>query len=45
MTGMHSALLCAAVLAAAVAVFSLVTLRSVPKVIEEEPEPGPVAAR
>ncbi|GGV24657.1 hypothetical protein GCM10010182_54080 [Actinomadura cremea] len=44
-TGMHSALLCAAVLAVAVAVFSLVTLRSVPKVIEEEPEPEPVAAR
>ncbi|QFG20518.1 MFS transporter [Actinomadura sp. WMMB 499] len=45
MTGMHSALLCAAVLAAGVAVFALVTLRRVPKVIEEEPEPEPVAAR
>ncbi|MEV5828436.1 MFS transporter [Spirillospora sp. NPDC052242] len=44
-TGMHTALLCAAVLATAVALLSLVTLRRVPKVIEDLPDPEPVAAR
>ncbi|MEU5987655.1 MFS transporter [Spirillospora sp. NPDC047418] len=38
-TGMHAALVLSAVLAAVVAVFALVTLRNVPKVIEDTGEP------
>ncbi|MEU8342964.1 MFS transporter, DHA2 family, multidrug resistance protein [Actinomadura meyerae] len=37
--GMHAALVCSAGFAAAVAVFALVTLRGVPKVIEDAEEP------
>ncbi|MEV4677739.1 MULTISPECIES: MFS transporter [Actinomadura] len=37
--GMHAALVCSAGFAAAVAVFALVTLRNVPKVIEDAEEP------
>ncbi|MFG2015877.1 MFS transporter [Actinomadura geliboluensis] len=37
--GMHAALVCSAGCAAAVAVFALVTLRNVPKVIEDAEEP------
>ncbi|NKZ08010.1 MFS transporter [Actinomadura latina] len=37
--GMHAALVCSAGFAALVAVFALVTLRNVPKVIEESEEP------
>ncbi|TDC97826.1 MFS transporter [Actinomadura sp. 7K507] len=43
--GMHAALLCSAGLAALVAVFSLITLRDVPKVITEEEEPDLVTVR
>ncbi|TDC45159.1 MFS transporter [Actinomadura sp. KC345] len=43
--GMHAALLCSAGLAALVAVFSLITLRGVPKVITEEEEPDLVTVR
>jgi DHA2 family multidrug resistance protein-like MFS transporter len=42
--GMHAALVCSAGLAALVAVFALVTLRNVPKVIEEAEEPDLVPA-
>ncbi|NVI87221.1 hypothetical protein [Actinomadura sp. BRA 177] len=42
--GMHAALVCSAGLAALVAVFALVTLRNVPKVIEEAEEPDLVTA-
>jgi DHA2 family multidrug resistance protein-like MFS transporter len=40
--GMHAALVCSAGLAALVAVFALVTLRNVPKVIADAEEPDPV---
>lgn len=43
--GMHAALLCSAGFAALVAVFALVTLRNVPKVIPEAQEPDLVTAR
>ncbi|CNE70964.1 major facilitator transporter [Mycobacterium tuberculosis] len=42
--GMHAALVCSAACAAVVAVFALVTLRNVPKVIEEAEEPDLVPA-
>jgi DHA2 family multidrug resistance protein-like MFS transporter len=42
--GMHAALVCSAACAAVVAVFALVTLRNVPKVIEDAPEPDLVPA-
>ncbi|MFI0372394.1 MFS transporter [Actinomadura sp. 1N219] len=38
--GMHAALVCSAACAALVAVFALVTLRNVPKVIPDAEEPG-----
>ncbi|WP_433462430.1 MFS transporter [Spirillospora sp. CA-128828] len=40
--GMHAALLCSAAFAALVAVFALITLRNVPKVIPENEEAEPV---
>ncbi|WP_433472831.1 MFS transporter [Spirillospora sp. CA-142024] len=40
--GMHAALLCSAAFAALVAVFALITLRNVPKVIPESEEAEPV---
>ncbi|WP_141584316.1 MFS transporter [Actinomadura sp. WMMA1423] len=40
--GMHAALACSAALAVLVALFALITLRNVPKVITENEEPAPV---